>query len=215
MPWTNPETFTAGQTLTAASMNIVSGNARMGGPVYTNEAARDAAITAPEEGMTAYLTASTVAAATGTTTAVPTGITAIYNGSAWVCVTPVSTRNDDILKTYTGSTAYGDLGGGTGVGPSVTLSTGTTALVSIATAAYSNGANRAFASVAVSGATTLAASDTWSAFMLGTNEVVVSRTFVLTGLTAGSNTFTMKYRNDAAAAITTYGFRTLTAVGIA
>jgi hypothetical protein len=26
MPWTNPETFTAGQTLTAASMNIVSGN---------------------------------------------------------------------------------------------------------------------------------------------------------------------------------------------
>ena len=26
MPWTTPETFTAGQTLTAASMNIVSGN---------------------------------------------------------------------------------------------------------------------------------------------------------------------------------------------
>ncbi len=26
MPWTNPETFTAGQTLTAASMNAISGN---------------------------------------------------------------------------------------------------------------------------------------------------------------------------------------------
>lgn len=26
MPWTNPETFTAGQTLTAASMNLISGN---------------------------------------------------------------------------------------------------------------------------------------------------------------------------------------------
>jgi hypothetical protein len=26
MPWTNPETFTAGQTLTAASMNAMSGN---------------------------------------------------------------------------------------------------------------------------------------------------------------------------------------------
>jgi hypothetical protein len=26
MPWTNPETFTAGQTLTAASMNKISGN---------------------------------------------------------------------------------------------------------------------------------------------------------------------------------------------
>jgi hypothetical protein len=29
MPWTNPETFTAGQTLTAASMNIVSENTRV------------------------------------------------------------------------------------------------------------------------------------------------------------------------------------------
>jgi hypothetical protein len=26
MPWTNPETFTAGQTLTAASMNLIQGN---------------------------------------------------------------------------------------------------------------------------------------------------------------------------------------------
>ena len=26
MPWTNPETFTAGQTLTAASMNLISGD---------------------------------------------------------------------------------------------------------------------------------------------------------------------------------------------
>lgn len=26
MPWTTPETFTAGQTLTAASMNLISGN---------------------------------------------------------------------------------------------------------------------------------------------------------------------------------------------
>lgn len=31
MPWTTPETFTAGQTLTAASMNIVSGNADASG----------------------------------------------------------------------------------------------------------------------------------------------------------------------------------------
>lgn len=33
MPWTTPETFTAGQTLTAASMNIVSGNANAGHPL--------------------------------------------------------------------------------------------------------------------------------------------------------------------------------------
>ena len=31
MAWTNPETFTAGQTLTAASMNAISDNLRAGG----------------------------------------------------------------------------------------------------------------------------------------------------------------------------------------
>ena len=36
MAWTNPETFTAGQTLTAASMNAISGNLRaFGTPVST------------------------------------------------------------------------------------------------------------------------------------------------------------------------------------
>lgn len=35
MPWTTPETFTSGQTLTAASMNIVSGNANAGHPLVS------------------------------------------------------------------------------------------------------------------------------------------------------------------------------------
>jgi len=36
MPWTTPETFTAGQTLTAASMNAISGNlTELAGPFST------------------------------------------------------------------------------------------------------------------------------------------------------------------------------------
>ena len=34
MPWTTPETFTAGQTLTAASMNVVSGNLNEVAPFF-------------------------------------------------------------------------------------------------------------------------------------------------------------------------------------
>jgi hypothetical protein len=35
MPWTTPETFTAGQTLTAASMNVISGNLDALGGAWT------------------------------------------------------------------------------------------------------------------------------------------------------------------------------------
>lgn len=72
MPWTTPETFTAGQTLTAASMNIVSANARMGQPVYATTAARDAAITSPEDGMTVYIGSNDASEGLYT-----------YNGTAW------------------------------------------------------------------------------------------------------------------------------------
>lgn len=36
MAWTNPETFTAGQTLTAASMNAISGNLNAVGGAWTS-----------------------------------------------------------------------------------------------------------------------------------------------------------------------------------
>jgi len=72
MPWTNPQTFTAGQTLTSASMNIISANARMGLPVYASTAARDAAITAPEDGITVYIGSNDASEGLYT-----------YNGTSW------------------------------------------------------------------------------------------------------------------------------------
>ena len=191
MPWTTPETFTAGQTLTAASMNVISGNARMGQPVFTNEAARDAAITAPEEGMTAYLTAPTVPAATGGTTAVPTGVTTIYNGSVWVCVTPVgsytSTQGTLGVSGYTTSLS-------TGTTPTVTLVTGTTALVHFGATFYNSLSSATYTSVSVSGASTIAASDDWASLTGSAAGFYFQVSFVMTGLTTGTNTFSLSHK---------------------
>ena len=76
MPWTTPITFVAGAILTAAQQNVIQENLKVGGPTYTNEAARDAAITAPAEGMRAYLTDPTSPAGAGKQT--------VYSGAAWV-----------------------------------------------------------------------------------------------------------------------------------
>ena len=173
------QTFTAGQILTAAQMTALQLQAVM---TFTTEAARDAAITAPTEGMTAYLTAPTVPTFTG-------GALTIYNGSVWVCVSEqantVSTFESTTSTTYTNLTT---------VGPSVTLVTGTAAMISFGAGINTPSGQNANLSFAVSGATTLAASDTNSVAAGGVTGgmfVTGSRTMVISGLTAGTNTFTL------------------------
>jgi len=85
---------------------------------------------------------------------------------------------------------------------STTVTTGTKALVSI-TVGFQNGiiANvGSFASFGVTGATTLAASDTYATrfFSADSSNLLVngSGTWVVTGLTAGSNVFTAKYKSE-------------------
>ena len=164
----------------------------MGNPVFTNEAARDAAISSPVEGQRCYLTAPTVPAATGATTAVPTGVTTIYNGSVWVCVTPVSAFTS--TSGTTSSTSYTATLSSGGTNPSVTLVTGTTALVHLRYRGSPPPAGaQAYCSVAVSGAGTVAASDDNGLFT-NTGLLGHGHSFVLTGLTAGTNTFTIQYR---------------------
>lgn len=214
MAWTAPSTFVAGAILTAAQLNTnVRDNTLAGGPIYATEAARDAAITSPFEGQRAYITGSTVAAATGLVTAVPTGIQTIYNGAAWVCVTPVS-ANTVTTGTITNQTAYTATLASGGTNPSVTIATGTTALISHNTGILTSVLGQfAGMSVAVSGATTLAASDDWIVATQNVSEYVGGRTIVLTGLTAGTNTFTLQYRNGTATG--SFFRRYLTVQGIA
>lgn len=93
----------------------------------------------------------------------------------------------------TTSTSYVDLAT---TGPAVTVITGTEVLVTLSALVYNSGANNTYMSFAVSGATTLAAADARCIVHANTSATLScpSRTFKLTGLTAGSNTFTAKYR---------------------
>ena len=195
MAWTAPSTWVAGAILTAAQLNTqLRDNILCGGPIYATEALRDAAITSPFEGQRAYITGSTVAAATGEFMAVPTGIQTIYNGSSWVSITPVGARTSN-TGTTTSASYTATLSGSPGSNPSVTLTTGTTALVSIATHMNNSGGGQSCMSFAVSGATTVAASDTYDVESTTSSAYsTVCRTFILTALTAGTNTFTLQYR---------------------
>ena len=195
MAWTAPSTWVAGAILTASQLNTqLRDNMLAGGPIYATEALRDAAITSPFEGQRAYITGSTVAAATGDTTAVPTGIQTIYNGSAWVCVTPVAARTD-ATGTVLSTSFTATLSGSPGTNPSVTLSTGTSALITLTCELYNSvSGSGSIASIAVSGASTVAAADATGVSNAITTAVGSARAFVITGLTAGTNTFTLQYR---------------------
>lgn len=95
----------------------------------------------------------------------------------------------------TASTSYTDL---TTVGPSVTVTTGTKAIVWFNTQMVNNTANvETYVSVEVSDDTTIAASDSWSICQDGAPSGQFwgfGTTTMFTTLNSGTNTFTMKYR---------------------
>ena len=207
------QTFTSGQILTAAQMNTLQQQAVM---TFTTEAARDAAITAPSEGMVAYLTAPTVPAATGATTFVPTGIQTIYNGTSWVCVTEVSAFTVTGGTTTETSNFTPTLTSG-GTNPSVTLTTGTTALVTISVNLINSTSVASYMTLAISGATTITGNSFESTYGAARNsanvQTTASRTYAISGLTAGTNTFTLNY--IVAGGTGTFIARSMTAKGVA
>ena len=150
---------------------------------FADAAARDAAIPSPVQGQMCSLNDDNKGYR--------------YDGSAWVAVGAGTFDSHYIASQQnTSSTSYVDL---STVGPTVTLVTGTKALVAV-TGWTHNPTNSAYSYVgyAVSGATTIAASDT-TAMIFSTAAYIFRCTTVglVTGLTAGSNTFTMKYRTNA------------------
>ena len=95
----------------------------------------------------------------------------------------------------TSSSSYTDLATVT----SVTVTTGTKALVIVSASAEAYGGFYTYVSFAVSGATTIAAADEWALYNYsssGDDKSKASNAHLVTGLTAGSNTFTMKFRTD-------------------
>jgi len=120
-----------------------------------------------------------------------------YDGSAWVELGKnlVFDAATVAAQNSTTSTSYTALGG-----PAVTVVTGTKALVAV-TAWQHNPTSSAYTYInhAVSGATTIAASDNNAGVMGGFSGAHITRTTTLhlvTGLTPGSNTFTMQYKTN-------------------
>jgi hypothetical protein len=182
------KTFTTGEVLSAGDTN---GYLMQGVLVFASAAARDAAITSPQEGQACYLK---------DTDAVMT-----YSGSAWAAVGGTVSFNTG--KNYvatsqsTTSTSYVGLT----TAQAVTVTTGTKALVSIS-ASFENAAGvnvGARMSFAISGATTVAAADEFStgiAYLAsggGNLQLKYGATFLVTGLTAGSNVFTAQFKKGA------------------
>ena len=112
-----------------------------------------------------------------------------------------------LTQQTTTSTSYTDLAT---AGPAVTVTTGTKALVMINAEIYGGAGFAQYMSFAVSGATTVAASDNFSIGNSGTNQIGTGTTFLVTGLTAGSNVFTVKYRVTAGTGV--YQYRRITVV---
>lgn len=117
----------------------------------------------------------------------------VYNGSAWVTITPVSTWISASRQTTT-STSYVDLTGDL----STSIQTGTKALVTFgAELDTSAAAMYAYLAVDITGATTTAAAD-GNAITIGqltVNAVIgCSKTILFSSLTAGVNTFRLRYR---------------------
>lgn len=125
---------------------------------------------------------------------------ATAEGQIFVSTGPNSLAARQMVKSEvqtsqtTASTSYTDLAT---VGPTVTVATGTRALALFASSidnTVTNGGTKV--SIAVSGASTIAASDNWCISRDGANSGNVWRvgmTHMFDTLTPGTNTFTMKY----------------------
>jgi hypothetical protein len=115
-------------------------------------------------------------------------------------------------ETTTSISTYGNLAT---VGPAVTVTTGVAAIFGIAsTITNGTGGGGGQMSVAVSGATTLAADDAWMLYYRTPTTPVSFRgstVHFMSGLTAGSNTFTAKYTTPTGGTAT-FGGRHLFAI---
>lgn len=91
MAYTTPSTVGGSDVLTAALWNtqIRDNFSFLATLQFTTEAARDAAIPTPIAGQRARLTAPVTNTAVGSNTSIASGITTVYDGTRWICTTPI------------------------------------------------------------------------------------------------------------------------------
>jgi len=194
--------FVANAVLTAAQQNI---SAATGIPVFATTVTRDAAFGGSNkvlaEGQLCYLES--------------TDVTQYYSGSSWLTLGPTVSAVSavDVNRVNTSETTSSVTYVGLTTAQTITMTTGTKVLVLLQFNFAANDAVESYASVAVSGATTTAASDANSAYAQssksGGYQFSVANAIPLT-VTAGSNTFTMQFRQSGA--LTTNKNRSMTVI---
>ena len=196
--------YVAAEVLTAADMNISAGT---GVPVFATTVTRDAAFGGAgekvlAEGQLAYIEA--------------TDVVQYYDGAAWATVGPSASAVSavDVSRVNTSQATSSTTYTGLTTAQVITMTTGTKALVLLSFNSNAPQDKYTYASVAVSGATTIAAADTASANFqqVGAGGYLggASNAVPLT-LTAGSNVFTMQFRNSDASSIS-YTNRSMTVI---
>lgn len=121
----------------------------------------------------------------------PDGVLTLPSGTGTISKEKESSTASVLTQQGTTSTSYTDLAT---AGPSVTVTTGTKALVVINGESFNSTTQASSMSFAVSGATTIAAANDSALLNYGTADMGASQVFLLTSLTAGSNVFTAKYK---------------------
>jgi hypothetical protein len=109
----------------------------------------------------------------------------------------IPTNNTSFGSETTTSASYtATLSGGAGTsGPGVVVTTGPKALISFhARQSSSVGGTNVWSSVAISGATTIAANDNWAISYDQAGQIFHGLCYLEASLTPGSNTFTEQYR---------------------
>ena len=187
--------YAAAEVLTATNMNISAGT---GVPVFATTVTRDAAFGGAgekvlAEGQLCYLSS--------------TNVVQYYDGAAWATLGPsasavsaVDANRVNTLETTSSTTFVGLT-----TAQVITMTTGTKALVIISGNGSSDAVRAVSATVAVSGATTIAASNTNMAIVqstVGGGYIFSYANVAPLTLTAGSNTFTMQFKNSLAVAAT-------------
>ncbi len=187
MAWTAPRTWVTGETVTAALMNAH----------IRDNLLETSAATVTTAGDIAYADAANSMGSRVGIGAANTHLVSTGTDPAWSEIgTDVDgASGDSVLTSYT---PLGDFDWSFAGQIEVTVTTGTEALVLWKARMFNNtGGSSTFLSYSVSGATTVAASDTFAIFYesSGANDAAEFGGFDLrTGLTAGSNVFTLEGR---------------------
>lgn len=199
MTWTAPITWTTGQVVTAAQMNAQVRDNMLETAAATAAAAGDIVYADAVNSMGSRLAIGAAGArllSTGTALAWRAGPSQSIVNASYISQTDGGGAGSSL--------SYNDFSGiqwssGTTIAVTITTNTEAQLWYGARNVRLNTAGKRVFVAYRVSGATTVAASDVWATIdesSAANDENSPGRSHIQTGLTAGSNTFTLRAKTD-------------------